>query len=106
MTGVWATCDIMNFNRTKPSNFARDPELCLFDKTSKNLPYIKLLQGFSFNIDFCVHFCSTMEYFFENRKTIEQKHMKRSNVGLKIGMDGMCDAKPATWKITKIDRYR
>ena len=31
--------------------------------------------------------------------------MERSNVGLKIGMDGMCDAKPATRQITKIDRY-
>ena len=29
--------------------------------------------------------------------------MERSNVGLKIGMDGMCDAKPATRQITKID---
>ena len=34
-------------------------------------------------------------------------HLKVSiiivDVGLKIGMDGMCDAKPATREITKID---
>lgn len=35
----------------------------------------------------------------------EQKHMQRLNVGLKIVMDGVCGAKPATRQITNIELY-
>ena len=48
---------VLKFNSTQPANFARNPELCIFARKSKNLHisnFCKVLAKTFANIDVCI----------------------------------------------------